>query len=85
MVNLLQVHTQEGIGPTWGTIAELPRVVVDDRRQQRVNDPAGRRWATGTGRIREAVGQVPPLTLLEALGPVVDRAAADAQKVGDAF
>src|SRR5262245_24346442 len=79
LVNLLQVHPQEGIGPTRGTIAELPRVEVDNRRQQGVNDPAGRRWATRTGRIREAIGQVAPLTLLEALGPIVDRAAADAQ------
>jgi hypothetical protein len=58
--------------------------LVNDGGDQRVNDPAGGAGASGAGCIGQPVGQVKAWTLLEVLGPVVDRAAANAQQVSDA-
>lgn len=83
LVNFPEVVPQETIRPTGGAIAELARVLVDDGREQRLNDPAGGAGASGAGRISQPVGEVKVLALLKALGPVVDGATADAQQFSD--
>src|SRR6266568_7468159 len=82
-MDLPQVSPQEAIGPAGRLVAEVPGVTVDHRSDERVNDSQGRRGTSGARGIRQAGDQVETAALLEALRPVVNGTAADAQYLGD--
>jgi hypothetical protein len=57
--------------------------VVEDRFDQRVNDPLGRRRSAVARRILKALAEILPPALGEALDPVVDGLAADTEEFRD--
>jgi hypothetical protein len=84
-VDPLQVMDEQRRGPHRGMIARLARVLIDNRLDQRVDDPQGCGWATGSRGIQEPGPEIEPLTLLESVGPVVNRLTADLEQFGNLF
>ena len=83
-MNLLQIALQQRGGPDRGTIAVVAWVVVDDRIDQRVDNPQ-RRWRPTAARGVEQAGQgIEVGALSEGVGPVVNGAWLDAEQFGDA-
>jgi hypothetical protein len=60
-------------------------VLVDDLRDQRVDDPQRRGETAGAGGIQEARPEVKSLAGSEAVYPVVNRVASDTKDFGDLF
>src|SRR5512135_3366836 len=85
VVVLLEVSAQERGGPDRGMIAEVARIRVDHRGDQRIDSTITRPRAAGSWDVPEARPQVESFALLESLDPVVNRLATHAEEVGDIF
>src|SRR5512135_2405682 len=81
----LEVSAQERGGPDRGMIAEVTRIRVAHRGDQRIDSTLTRPRAAGSWGVPEARPQVESFALLESLDPVVDRLATHAEEVGDIF
>jgi hypothetical protein len=66
-------------------IAEVTRIRVDHRGDQRIDSTTIRPRATGSWGVQEACPQVESIAPLESLDPVVDRLATPVEEVGDIF
>src|SRR5215472_14241875 len=75
-MNLLQVALQQRGRPGRGAVAVVARVAVDDRVDQRVDDPQGRRGSSAAGGIEQALRHAQIGSVPERLGPIVDGLAA---------
>ena len=80
-----QVVHQQRRGPDRGAITPLPRVLVDDFSDQRVDDLQGRGRAAAARGIPEAVPQIKSGAALESIHPVVNRLTTDVEQFRDEF
>ena len=60
LVNLLQVLSQQGMGPAGRTIPQQARVLVDDGSAQRIADPGNRGGAAGARAVRKPALKIEP-------------------------
>ena len=81
-VRVAQELLQEWSCPHGGLIAPVARVVVEHRLQQWVDDALGCRGTAAACAVGQALVQGGVPAALEALDPVVDGLAADAQALG---
>jgi hypothetical protein len=84
-MHLFQILSQKGSGPDRGVISQVARVAIDHLSDQRIDDPQGGGRTTVARGVPEARVEVEVLALLETIGPVVDRLAADMEEFGDPF
>jgi hypothetical protein len=78
-MTLPEVLCQQWGSPDCRTIANVPRVSVEDRLDQRIDEALYRPRATTPSAIEEACRKVKSAGLLEASDPVVDAPASDPQ------
>jgi hypothetical protein len=76
-VSHFEIVIQERDGPSRGVIAQVAGILVDDLRDQRVDDAERRARAARPGGVPKTCSQIPISSLLKAFGPVIDRAATD--------
>src|SRR5262245_4807395 len=74
---------QQGRGPGRAMVAEVAWVGVDDRGNPGVDLAAPRAGPARPRGVRQLLPQAEMVATLEPLHPVVDRAAADAEGLGD--
>src|SRR6266498_5949557 len=72
MMPLCQVVGQQGGGPHRRAIPKLPRILVDDFRDQRIDDAPRGPGAATAGALREACQEVEGRGSAEASDPIVD-------------
>src|SRR5690349_6523237 len=82
---LSQVAAQQLGCPNRRVIAEVTRVRINDRIDERIDDALNRGRATDTCAIGQAFDHRERGALLKAPSPVVDGLARDAQSEGDLF
>ena len=82
MVHLPQIVAQQRSRPHARAIAQLPRVPLDHRRNQRVNDPMDGAGAASVLAWCQASRHIEDMALLEAGHPLVECLARDPQAGG---